>query len=384
MLSTIAMIQAMNENFNGGLTESTASNVPAMNLSHLDAVEACSAARMAVMQETAAFRQTYVQSDEIITESIVNGTYDDAMSENVLSAIVEKGKKVVEKIIAAVKGMIERIKAFFFKLTGKTDKWIKVMEPRLNEARKTANQRKDLDYSMHNWNQSYVNSIPDGIGKLVNDWEKDVDGISFEKIKSEAMEAAKSAMSTEDYKEDEDKAYQENKKYDEDLDDTRKEKEDKLVDSIKTAFGVDVSDRSDATAEINKKCMNDSAEKTSVKVSGILDNAWKTVKESAKTREKLTKTYNDYLKKLEKFKSKIDKSTDFKFPDSKGKSATHLESIRTKARNAINDAVWITEQYHSTITSVQQVNFAVLNTMVQEYMNAITAYCNGRPAKKED
>ena len=383
MLNTIALINALNENFSDDLHEGY-SSIPAMNLSHLDAAEACSASRMAVMQEAVTFRQTCVQADEIITEAVLSNRYDDVRSEGVFSAIADKAKKVIDKIIAAVKGTIERIKAFFFKLTGKTDKWIKVMGPRLNAARKTANQRRDLDYEMHEWDQGYINSIPDNIDKLVNGWKNAVDGVSFESIKADAVRAASSAMSTEGYKEEDDEAYQENKEHDENLDEYRKSFEDGLMKNISTAFGVDVSDRSDVAAEINKKCMNGSTEKISVKVSDILDSAWKAIERSSKIRDKLTETYNGYLKKLEGFKSKINKNTDFKFPDSKDKSATHLESIRTRARNLIADQVWATEQVHSMVTSIQQVNFSALNTMVQEYMNAITAYCNGRPAKKED
>lgn len=386
MLSSIKMIKAVNENFNGGLYESAITNVPAMDLSQLSVVEAFSAARMAVMEEAASFRQTVVQSDEIMTEAVLNGTFDDVMSESVFSAIAEKAKKVIDKIIAAVKGLIERIKAFFFKLTGKTDKWIEVMKPRLENARRSSDGRSNITYNMHSWDQTYMKGISGNIGKLVNDWsnEDDVSGITFDEIKKMAEDAAKEAPEEGKYDASTDSIKKINTAYADAKDKDRNEAKDELLKNLKSYFGVDAADRSDLVAAINKKCMNGSTEKTDVKVAGIVDSAWTAVDGAANYRSDLIKVYTDYLKKLEEFKKSINKSTDFKFPDSDGKSATYLQNVRTMAQNAINNAVWITEQYEGVIQTIQQTNMSALNTMVQEYMGAITAYCNKKPAKKED
>lgn len=386
MLSAVSMIQAMNENFNhDGLYEST---VPAMSFAGLDAIQVCSAGRAAVMHEAVCFREFAVQSDEILAEAVMtNPDAVDVLSENIFSNIAEKAKKVFDKIVAAVKALIQRIKAFFFKLTGKTDKWVKIMEVRVREARKTGNRRDGITYEMHDWDEAYISKsggLVTGINSLVDAWDKEYGKLKFNDIKSRVIAIAQQAPKTEDYDKEKDEYYQANKDSDDHADEIKTEMKEDFVKELNSSFGTNGSDESEVYSAIRKKCMKDEETKTSRKIASSIDGMMSTVKDSGKVKTDLEKIYNKYLKKLEKAKTDLSKSVDFNIPNTKETSPTAIAEIRESFKKALDGAVQVTTMYHSAVSQAQQIQLSAHNEMIKEYMNAVTAYCNGKPSKNEE
>lgn len=386
MLSAVSMIQAVNENFNHeGLHESS---VPAMSFVGLDAIQACSAGRAAVMYEAVCFREFAVQSDEILAEAVMtNPDAVDVLSENIFSNIAEKAKKVFDKIVAAVKALIQRIKAFFFKLTGKTDKWVKIMEVRVREARKTGNRRDGITYEMHDWDEAYISKsggLVKAIESLVKTWETEYGKMKFSEIKSKIISTAQDAPKTADYDKEKDEYYQANKDSDDHADEIKTEAKEAFVKNLNTVFETNGSDEAEVYSAVRKKCMKDEESKTSRKIASSIDSMMATVKDSGKIKTDLEKTYNNYLKKLEKAKADLSKSVDFNIPNTKETSPTAIAEIRESFKKTLDAAVQITTMYHSAVSQAQQIQLSAHNEMIKEYMNAVTAYCNGKPSKTEE
>ena len=386
MLSAVSMIQAVNENFNHeNLCESS---VPAMSFVGLDAIQVCTAGRAAVMHEAVCFREFAVQSDEILAEAVMtNPDAVDVLSENIFNNIAEKARKVFDKIVAAVKALIQRIKAFFFKLTGKTDKWVKIMEVRVREARKTGNRRDGITYEMHDWDESYISKsggLVTGISGLVDAWDKEYGKLKFNDIKSRITTIAQQAPKTEDYDKEKDEYYQANKDSDDHADEIKTEIKEDFVKELNSSFGTNGSDESEVYSAIRKKCMKDEETKTSRKIASSIDSMMSTVKDSGKVKTDLEKIYSKYLKKLEKAKADLSKSVDFNIPNTKETSPTAIAEIRESFKKALDGAVQVTTMYHSAVSQAQQIQLSAHNEMIKEYMNAVTAYCNGKPSKDED
>lgn len=387
MLSAVSMIQAVNENFNhDGLYESS---VPAMSFAGLDAIQVCSAGRAAVMYEAVCFREFAVQSDEILAEAVMtNPDAVDVLSENIFSNIAEKAKKVFDKIVAAVKALIQRIKAFFFKLAGKTDKWVKIMEVRVREARKTGNRRDGITYEMHDWDEAYISKsggLVNSIDKLIETWSKNCEGLKFSDYKSDLISRVQStAPKTDDYKKETDEYYKSNKDHSDRAEEIKAENKENFIKELNSAFGTNGSDESDVYSAIRKKCRKDEESKTSRKIASSIDSMMSTVKDSGKIKTDLEKTYSKYLKRLEKVKADLSKSVDFNIPNSKDISPTAIAEMRENLKNDLDDVVQITTMYHSAVSQAQQIQLSAHNEMIKEYMNAVTAYCNGKPTKDEE
>ena len=121
-----------------------------------------------VMSEAANFMEFYANSEEIMTEAaVMNPAAIDTLSESVFGKIKEGVTKFIDKIIAMVKGIVEKLKAFFFKLTGKTDKWLNIMKPKIKDAQGRRGSS-EMTYEMHEWYVEYVNKgLLDGITALL-------------------------------------------------------------------------------------------------------------------------------------------------------------------------------------------------------------------------
>ena len=58
------------------------------------------------------------------------------LQENALATVFDRVKEFFQKLIAAVKNLMEKAKVFFARILGQTEKWYKLIQPRLAEAKK--------------------------------------------------------------------------------------------------------------------------------------------------------------------------------------------------------------------------------------------------------
>ena len=383
MLSAVTMIQAINESVsNGYITEST---VPAMAFHGLDAVEACYASRNAVLTEAVDFYNFCQQTDEIMVEAALsNPSSLEILQENVFENMASKAKKIFDKIIAAVKGLWERIKASFYKLFGKTKKWYEVMKKRVEEAKKTNSYRAHITYDMHDWNTSYMSKegMPSKLDDLISDWKEAYDKKKAADFKTEYSSPYSGSLGAKDSEPD----AQLKKDLSAAKEDKSDEENEKLLDDVNRLFGVGGADLSAAYDEIRKKCTNDKSEKESVKVSGNVDTYMTAVKGSNDQYTKLEKAYKKYLNELTKAKEALVRASNssVKVENEKEKNSENMTTMREIVSAKIQAGIKITERYHAAITQIQSIHLTMFNTMINEYMGAVTAYCNGKPKKDED
>lgn len=145
-------ISLITEAVSGGSFDNYNSYVPAMEfVDDLDESTFLSA-RAAVLSEASNVFEYCHSVDEIMTEAVVVGNIENAaiISENAVSNVFQKIKKILNKIISVFKGLINKIKAFFYTLTGKTDKWVKLIRPRAQAASKRRGKG-TIDAMMHDW-----------------------------------------------------------------------------------------------------------------------------------------------------------------------------------------------------------------------------------------
>ena len=328
-------------------------------------------ARAAILTEAVGISEFCHQSEEILTEAVMNDL-DRAVviSENAFDTVIQKIKKLIDKIIQVIKGLFNKVKAFFYTLTGKTDKWVKLIRPRA----KAASQRKnkgEIEASMHEWNL-------DRIGKALDETKNYTNNIKNEDIAKIVADIANKANS-------------DGTEMDADAIDKI------LIDEFEIADeeGTKVSDLSQETL---KALLNDvwnamsGGEKTTITKS--IDSMINAVDGSKKLKSSLDKALTAAESAYQAAKKKLDNATtDFKKTDNVSKMYSdemkkgESEDDTKKRINTTKNQIDMYNGYGRAlkfeadfVTGIAQVAIKSIKTMCSEYMGAVNRFVGVRDA----
>lgn len=339
-----------------------------------------------VMSEAANFMEFYANSEEIMTEAaVMNPAAIDTLSESVFGKIKEGVTKFIDKIIAMVKGVIEKLKAFFFKLTGKTDKWLNIMKPKIKDAQGRRGSS-EMTYEMHEWNVEYVtNGLQSGISSFIKDvLPSDIDS-TINKIVSDtkavavsnttsANDKADSAGSKESLSRLDNLIEQENKEFE--------EMRDNFPGTLAKAVGVS----SDSTIDAVWKAVNEKAtggEKKTVQIGNQIDSMLNGIEGSKKCIDGLKKAYDQHLKDLGNFRKKIESSfSKLELFDKDTKLSGAVTSTAKNYANTVSKNLVAELQMNETAcNNARGMNVSFVQTMTTEYMNALTRFAGYKEKK---
>lgn len=381
MLNVFNLRQAVNEAAMYGSFSATA-DVAAHPFTGLGLTESISEGISLVMDEAVCYSEYTLAAEEIMVEAAVsNPDRMDILSENIFDTIKVGAKKFFDKIVSIVKGIIEKLKAFFFKFTGKTSSWLKIMKPKIQAAQTKRAGNAELAAEMHEWNTDYVNSgMSSGIKSMMDEWKSEVDGKSYEKSVETVRSMAKKyvGMNPDSFEET---THTDMKNQIEKIKDATEETSDKIVKSLNTNLGINGTDVASCLSDVRKK--GNGGEKTTVKYNSNVSSMLSAVESSAKTIKEMEKLYNEYLKELTKYRNSIDKSSDIKLENEDKMPNGAATVAREYLRVTLDSIIKITSGYHSAIDGVRQVNIGLINDMTREYMTVLTKFVGAKEPKKD-
>jgi len=397
MISVFTLSQAISES-----AARAVDNVPAYEFA-TDNLSECSAEfSYALVNEASNLREIMASTDEILAEAAFNNPSSvDELNENVFTTLKDGVVKFFNKIIAMVKGLIEKLKAFFYKMTGKTDKWLKIMEPKINAAKNNKGYS-DVSMEMYNWNAAFITGtsgdcMAGGLDKLVADWraEAEVAGKSnignyMEEMRNSTKSVKSAAGLDADGKQvekgDKGKGWAGTSKIDAE---TKKKVEalekfkSTASDKIGAAWKIKATSMDVLTSELRKKATG-GAEKTEKKFGGEVGAMVDAIKNSAKAIEKVKKSYEDHLKHLTDFKAALEKQGDELGNLGKKSDTIPAEAIRAGSdyvKAVYNHAMEITRTYENAMNAVKNLNVSLIQEMCTEYMSALGKFANFKGTK---
>lgn len=393
MLSVFKMAQALDENASGHIIDVDAHKF------YGSMTEMASEFNFTLMSEAADIMSYYTNAEEIMTESAMsNPSALGPMSENVLDNLGNKLKAFIDKIIAMVKGVIDKLKAFFFKFTGKTADWLKVMRPRITAAagRQGAS---DFQVEAHEWDVEYITSgMSGGIDTLMSIATKTNDKFDRVAQLSASLNAVKGNLNPDMQGKSADDAGVSAAvdALDKAVEAAKADSEktgDEMATAIANAMGVTegVSSLEEVWGAVAKKA--NGGDKVTVKVGDIkcgkfgnsYDGMLKAIEESKKTISAIQKSYDNHLKTLKSLRSKADAA--FKADSKVEKLDKYPTDVKTKYNAAVSAySSIITKEISMTETAVNQArakNTSALETMTSEYMGILSKFA-GFKGKKED
>ena len=395
MLNIYKLTQSINESAAGVVS---VDNIPAYDfVGGLD--EATSEMNYILMSEAADLCAFRAGADEIMCEAAVSNPETlEALSENVFQTVGAKVKAFIDKVIAMVKGMIEKIKAFFFKLTGKIDKWLTVMKPRITKASGYSGAG-DQTVEMHDWDGDYVASeggMVSGLGAMAEGMTKKAND-KFAKVEAAKakIDSVKTSFMGDDNREKggDDAgikaAVDAITKEMEALKDGASDKDEAFRGQIAAALGVDASNMDEMWTAVTKKATGgEKVTMTFSKAAGGkgVDGMLKHIEGSKKAISALKKAYEKHLSDLSKVKSAVEKAfkTDSKvekidkFPSElKGKYQSYITELT-------NDATREISIMESALNTAKSKHIGYVQQMTSEYMGALSKYANYKGKKSED
>lgn len=132
MISVFDMAMALTESAEHGFHSGGVSVQPMYIPESMNICESIEYVNNEIMLEAADYAVFSSQVDDLMMEAAMkNPEIIGSLSENVITNIGASIKKFFTKVIAGIKTIINRIKEFFAKFTGKTEKWVSLIEPRI-------------------------------------------------------------------------------------------------------------------------------------------------------------------------------------------------------------------------------------------------------------
>lgn len=395
MLSVYKLSNMVNESANGVMSINTIA--PYEFIGGLD--EATSEMNYVLMAEAADMVSIYTGAGEIMTEAAINNPDSlSALSENVFQTVGAKVKAFIDKVIAMVKGMIEKIKAFFFKLTGKIDKWLTVMKPRINKAAGISGAS-DQEVEMHKWDVEYIateGGMASRLGKMAEEMtKKSEDKFTYVEELKTSIAMIKSGMSDDYRKKNADdtgvaRAVQD---MDAAIEKAKTSTEDIVEESRKmAAAALDVEDGNsmdEIWSAVTKRATG--GEKITMKFSEAaggkgVDGMLKGVENSKKSIEALKKAYEKHLNDLGKLKSAVEKA--FKTDSKIDKIDEFPTELRGKYQTVITDTANMATKHisiaESVLNTAKSKHIAYVQQMTSEYMSALSKFANYKGKKKDE
>lgn len=328
--------------------------------------EAMSEAAIIFMDEHADLVEYETSSNEIMYEAaLTNPDSLEAISESVFSNAIDKLRELVKKAIEVAKGVLNKIKAGFFKLTKQYSQFVSSIRSRIDAARNKAGFN-DIKVMMYQWNQEYVTkTLPASAASIASKYgvtlNSDIDAIKAQAQKEIDDATANTARYSGD-----------NKMTAPDDAELRAE----VFKSVSEAFGTgsSLNDTADMAEQITAKARGG---KDKVDVAcGSMADAMMTALESAKTTQaEIEKNYNQHISQLSKLHSKIDeaqKAAEKKKEEAKVDSTTR-EAFSAMC-TAMSKKLTITE---GILNKANHLNVRLLKEMFRDYAGALSVLAKG-------
>ena len=389
MISVFTLSQAVNES-----AARVVDNVPAYEFA-TDNMDECAAEfQFALVNEASNLREFIAGTDEVLAEAVFsNPDSIDSLNENVFQTLKDGVIKFFNKIIAMVKGLIEKLKAFLYKRTGKIDKWLQIMEPKIKAAKNNKGYG-DVSAEMYNWNVAFItgtsgDSMAGGLDTLVADWRAHCNVVgksgigNFRSAVQADTKDVKGQAGTDADSKGASKVTSDYEKATKIWTDSLDKFKSNAPDHIGKAWKIKATSNDVLLAELRKKATG-GAEKTDKKFGGEVDKMIEALKNSSKTIEKVKKAYEDHLKHLTDFKANLEKQGDEL--GNLGKKGDTIPAEITRAatdhvKAMYNYAMEVTRTYETAMNSVRDLNTSLIQEMCTEYMAALGKFASFKGTK---
>lgn len=334
-----------------------------------------------LMTESIDLTSTLNTLDEIMVEAAVNGGRERVrmISEGVFANFAEKIKKFFKKLIELVKGIIAKLKEFFYTLTKNTNKWMSLMEAKVKEAANRSGVG-SVTHEMYKWNIPFVTKgMSEGIVGLLKGTGDEVAKYFSDKYASTGIEEkyrdAGSVATTNNIDKESVKK----------ITRMREHAKTDMVKIVAKHLGVSGGTMDAIWTGLAKKAKGGS-EKVAVKfvtegglgVSNMLD----AIRDSSDTINTLTDAYNTHLAELQEMSSNASEALDNAIDNVKNDD----DEQKLRTQNAMRELYGFGQDQLTMLegmcTTARGLNTEYVKAMTSDFMHALNKLAAYKEPKK--
>ncbi|MCM1230057.1 MAG: hypothetical protein NC489_07990 [Ruminococcus flavefaciens] len=397
-------VLALTEAVTRAATRGIASNIAPYQFAS-DNINECSAEMdLVIMTESVEMAEMFMVTEEIMAEAAINNPAAlDTINENVFSKIWDGMKKFFDKIISMVKGIIDKLKAHIYKMSGKTSKWLTVMKPKIEDVKRNQSGYEKVTFEGYDYDAAYIkDGMNSGVAALGNDWKKSVipslsdaektgQSLMQQVAKLRSNTDAGVAASRDASVPDGQKAnavdsknsnltqYQGWVKEEATRLENYKKNFPKTVASAMSAGGATTLDA--VWTACAKKARGGKSEKSTITVGSKVDTMISALEGMGDAVTTLKETYENHLKDLVDFKSDLDSDT-FKLEDDDKVPGNVMGAIRDLLSAKYKYITEVTSLVENAMNTAKTQNLAYLQEMGSSYMSALTTFAAYKGSKK--
>lgn len=365
MLNVVKLVESINAiRTNDSSNDAILESIEAYDFSSMSAVGAIHETNNIMAADNADLIGYSVATDELIVEAAAgNAEVLTTLTENIGKSFIEGVKNFFKKAASMAKGLFNRIGVMLTKMTGRIDKWVAATEKKVEVAIKDE-KKKGFTYSMWNYDSDVIlhklRDAADSLGSNYMDIKKIPD-----MVKADVAAAVASAGS-------------EAKSGDIDAELLKA-----VVDALRSKAGIDVKIEG----------IGDLAKALTTRIYGEEKIKWvmparasamiKDLKEAKGAMTSLRDGYRDHAAALEAAANALDSAAS-KYAGAPKENDSEFSAAVAGVKKKLEDDVHRVRGYLTAVNTIKSANLKALNSMVTDYMLALSAFVGGTKAPKDD
>ena len=347
---------------------------------HGSMTECCIQADKILLSEAVGYREYKVHAEALLSEAYANNSPAyQVLSESVFETLKAKAVMFFKKAYQVVLGIINKIKAFVFKLTGKTSKWLEAMTPRIEEGSRQPSFQSAV-YQMKNWDTRYVTGdMVNAIDVLHKAWMSKCVGYIKDPKELQEIKKSQSGMSQQASAEMQQDQMSQNNPLTGDMQKIRADLQNaqaSMPAEVGKAFKVSVNGRSmdDVWNNVVLRAQGGSDQAVEVPLATKLPEMMTAVQNAGKMLDELANAYGNHAKTLKTWGDGLEResaSVESSLKSGAGIPQDAGDNIAAYVRAKYDFAITMTREYESAMSRGNALITQMVQSMVQEYIGAL-------------
>ena len=348
-------------------------NINAYEFIGCSVTDAMDEAAMMFMDERADVAEYTTESNAILYEAaIVNPDRLEVLTENVFQSAIRKLKEIIRKAIEVAKGILNKIKTSFFKLTQKYSQFVSSIRSRIDAAKSKPGYN-DIKCTMYKWDEKYVTSgLVDNIKNALDLTETDTDK-QAQQINNLVRDLIATAANVATSK---DSAMMSGSEI-ESLNKSNGSTNAAAMYGKELVGGsTNVNDLNDLLDQIRSKARG-GKDKVDVACASMTEQMMTALGQAKTTQGNIEKNYNNHIAVMGRLKNKLDAAQNEAEKVISEKDSGVSQETRerfTALCNTMMDMVTATE---GMLHKVSSLNISLLKEMFRDYASALTVLAKG-------
>lgn len=348
-------------------------NINAYEFIGCSVTDAMDEAAMMFMDERADVAEYTTESNAILYEAaIVNPDRLEVLTENVFQSAIRKLREIIRKAIEVAKGILNKIKTSFFKLTQKYSQFVSSIRSRIDAAKSKPGYN-DIKCTMYKWDEKYVTSgLVDNIKNALDLTETDTDK-QAQQINNLVRDLIATAANVATSK---DSAMMSGSEI-ESLNKSNGSTNAAAMYGKELVGGsTNVNDLNDLLDQIRSKARG-GKDKVDVACASMTEQMMTALGQAKTTQGNIEKNYNNHIAVMGRLKNKLDAAQNEAEKVISEKDSGVSQETRerfTALCNTMMDMVTATE---GMLHKVSSLNISLLKEMFRDYASALTVLAKG-------